>query len=82
MPMASGNLRIRRLILASASPRRRQLLSLLGIPFVIKAADVDETPLPGEAPSDMVLRFARAKACAMPDVRPDELVVAADTTVV
>jgi MAF protein len=80
--MASGNLRIRRLILVSASPRRRQLLSLLGIPFVIKAADVDETPLPGEAPSDMVLRFARAKACAMPDVRPDELVVAADTTVV
>ncbi|MFN2165019.1 MAG: Maf family protein, partial [Anaerolineae bacterium] len=44
--MASGNLRIRLLILASASPRRRQLLSLLGIPFVIKAADVDETPLP------------------------------------
>jgi len=80
--MASGNLGIRRLILASASPRRRQLLSLLGLPFIIKAADVDETPLPGEAPSDMVLRFAQAKACAMPDVRPDELVVAADTTVV
>ncbi|MEJ2211658.1 MAG: Maf family protein, partial [Anaerolineae bacterium] len=60
----------------------RQLLSLLGLPFIIKAAGVDETPLPGEAPSDMVLRFARAKACAMPDVRPDELVVAADTTVV
>lgn len=80
--MVPGDLGIRRLILASASPRRRQLLSLLGIPFIIKAPDVDETPRPDEAPSEMVLRFAQAKACAMPDVRPDELVVAADTTVI
>lgn len=80
--MSPGNLGIRRLILASASPRRRQLLSLLGIPFVIKAADVNETPREGEAPSEMVLRIGRAKACAMREVRPDELVVAADTTVV
>ncbi len=80
--MFPGDWGIRRLILASASPRRRQLLSLLGIPFVVKAATVDETPLPGEAPSEMVLRISRAKATAMPDVGPDELVVAADTTVV
>jgi septum formation protein len=80
--MFPGEWGIRRLILASASPRRRQLLSLLGIPFVIKAAAVDETPLPGEAPTEMVLRISRAKATAMPDIAPDELVVAADTTVV
>ena len=80
--MFPGDWGIRRLILASASPRRRQLLSLLGIPFVVKAATVDETILPGEAPSEMVLRISRAKATAMPDIRPDELVVAADTTVV
>jgi MAF protein len=80
--MFPGDRGIRRLILASASPRRRQLLSLLGVPFVIKAAAVDETPLPGEAPSEMVLRISRAKASAMPDIGPDELVVAADTTVV
>lgn len=80
--MFPGDGRVRRLILASASPRRRQLLSLLGVPFVIKAAGVEERPLPGEAPSQMVLRISQAKAFAMPDVRPDELVVAADTTVV
>jgi septum formation protein len=72
---------IRRLILASGSPRRRQLLSLLGLPFVIKAADVDEMPLAGEPPSEMVLRVSQAKAYAVRDVRPDELVVAADTVV-
>jgi septum formation protein len=73
---------IRRLILASGSPRRRQLLSLLGLPFVIKAANVDEKQLAGEAPSELVLRVSRAKACAIVDVRPDELVIAADTIVV
>jgi len=73
---------IRRLILASGSPRRRQLLSLLGLPFVIKVADVDESQLDGEAPSELVLRVSQAKALAVPDVRPDELVIAADTIVV
>jgi MAF protein len=73
---------IRRLILASGSPRRRQLLSLLGIPFVIKAAGVDESRLYGEPPTEFVLRVSQAKALAIRDVRPDELVVAADTIVV
>lgn len=73
---------IRRLVLASGSPRRRQLLSLLGIPFVVKAVDVDERPLAGEPPSEMVLRVSQAKAFALAEVRPDELVVAADTIVV
>lgn len=73
---------IRRLILASGSPRRRQLLSLLGIPFVIKAVAIDESPLFGEPPTELVLRVSQAKAFAINDVRPDELVIAADTVVV
>lgn len=80
--MVCGASGIRRLILASASPRRRQLLTLLGLSFVVKAADIDETPFPGEAPTEMVLRVAQAKAHGIPVVRRDEVVVAADTTVV
>ncbi|MGC9333411.1 MAG: Maf family protein, partial [Anaerolineae bacterium] len=80
--MVYTNSGIRRLVLASGSPRRRQLLSLLGIPFVIKAAGVDERPLPGEPPSEMVLRVSQAKAFAIGEARPDELVIAADTVVV
>ncbi len=76
------DLRIRRLVLASGSPRRRQLLSLLGLPFVIKAAGVDEQALAGESPTELVARVSQAKARAVSDVRPDELVVAADTIVV
>jgi len=80
--MTYDNSEIRRLILASGSPRRRQLLSLLGIPFVIKAADVDEAQRQAEPPTEMVLRVSQAKALAVSDARPDELVVAADTIVV
>lgn len=80
--MAFRDSRIRRLILASGSPRRRQLLSLLGLPFVIKAAGVDEGQLDGEPPSELVLRVSRAKAQAVQDARRDELVIAADTVVV
>ena len=80
--MACDDSRVRRLILASGSPRRRQLLSMMGIPFIIKAASVDETPLHGEPPTELVLRVSQAKAFAVNDVRPEELVVAADTVVV
>ena len=80
--MACDDSGIRRLILASGSPRRRQLLSLLGLPFVIKAAGVDERPLGGEDPPALVLRVSQAKALAVADVGRDELVVAADTIVV
>lgn len=73
---------IRRLVLASGSPRRRQLLSLMGIPFAIKAVGVDESPLHGESPTELVLRVSQAKALAVTDVRSDELIVAADTIVV
>lgn len=72
---------IRRLVLASGSPRRQQLLSLVGLPFVIKAAGVDEDPLADELPRELVLRVAQAKARAVGDARIDELVIAADTTV-
>jgi septum formation protein len=68
------------LVLASASPRRRELLSGLGVRFSIRAADLDETPLPGEEPRDTVLRLAQAKAAAQ--AHPGELALAADTDVV
>jgi MAF protein len=72
---------IRRLILASGSPRRRDLISLLRLPFIIKAANVDESGRAGEPPLELVKRLSEAKARAIPGVRPDELVVAADTVV-
>ncbi len=80
--MARTDSGIRRLVLASTSPRRRQLLSLLGIPFVLKSAGVDENPLQGEPPTELVLRVSQAKALAVNEIRSDELVVAADTIVV
>jgi len=68
------------LLLASGSPRRRELLEQLGLRFAVAAPDVDETPLPGEAPVAYVQRLAVEKAHAVL-AAPDTLVVAADTTV-
>ena len=68
------------LVLASGSPRRRELLAGLGLRFTVRAPEVDETPLDGEAPRRYVDRLARAKATALG--QPGELVIAADTTVV
>ncbi len=67
------------LVLASGSPRRRELLEGLGLFPEIRPVDLDETPLPGEAPEPYVLRLGRAKATAR--AAPGELVLAADTTV-
>jgi len=50
------------ILLASASPRRRELLQQVGVPHAVLAVDVDETPYPGESPRDLALRLARAKA--------------------
>ena len=69
------------LILASASPRRKELMELFHIPFVIRAADIDETMDPGKPPYDEVARVSRCKALAVPR-EPDDVVVAADTIVV
>ncbi len=69
------------LILASASPRRQELLKIFGIPFLIRIADIDETMDPNLSPFDEVGRVSAAKALAT--VRePDDVVIAADTIVV
>jgi len=68
-------------ILASASPRRRQWMEALQIPFEVCAPELDETPLPGEEPGAMVARLARAKAGLVALANPDRWVIAADTTV-
>jgi septum formation protein len=68
------------LVLASASPRRRELLGGLGLAFTVRPVDLDETPRPGEEPRAYVLRLAREKAAAR--VAAGELVLAADTIVV
>lgn len=68
-----------RFVLASASPRRRELLADLGLAFVVRPADIDESVQPGESGPVYVERLARAKALAVADA--DELVLAADTTV-
>jgi septum formation protein len=52
------------IVLASASPRRRELLAQLGVPHEVLAVEVDETPLPGEQPQALARRLARAKAVA------------------
>jgi septum formation protein len=72
------------LILASASPRRAELLDTAGFTFTVQTAEVDESTLPDEAPALYVLRVARAKAKAVFQRcrRPGIVVLAADTTVV
>ncbi|RMG13412.1 MAG: septum formation inhibitor Maf [Deltaproteobacteria bacterium] len=72
----------RRLVLASASPRRRQLLGWLGVDFEVDPAAVDETQRPGEAPTDFVCRMATEKAKAVATRHPGAVVLAADTEVV
>ncbi len=69
------------LILASASPRRRELLAQIGLEFTVVIADIDETPLPGEVHTDYTLRLAEAKARAVLFLHPDSVVIGADTTV-
>ena len=69
------------LILASASPRRQELLKLFGIPFAVRVADIDETINPGAAAFDEVARLSREKALAIPREK-DDVIIAADTIVV
>lgn len=72
----------RRLILASASPRRRELFAQLGLPSEVRAAQVDETPQPGETAESFVRRLSREKALAVAaQETPGPIIIAADTTV-
>ena len=72
------------LVLASASPRRAELLRTAGFAFEVRPADVDETPRPAEPPATYALRVARDKALAAAERvnRPDAWILAADTVVV
>ena len=69
------------LILASASPRRRELLGLFHIPFQIRVADIDETMDSDGSPAEEVARVSRLKALAV-SREPEDVVIAADTIVV
>jgi septum formation protein len=70
------------LVLASASPRRQELLRNAGVPFVVQATDIPEMPRQGESPKDCAERLAREKALAVFRQRPDDFVLGADTVVV
>lgn len=69
------------ILLASASPRRRELLAHLGHPFTCTSVDVDETPLPNEPAEALVVRLAHAKADAARDQNPDGITIGSDTVV-
>lgn len=69
------------IILASQSPRRRELMGLFHLPFTAVVADIDETMDPALPPEAEVARVSRAKALAIPR-QPEDVVIAADTVVV
>ena len=68
--------------LASASPRRREILTALGVRHTWQGVDIDETSLPGEQPEALVSRLALGKARASRDLRPDEPVILGADTIV
>ncbi len=71
------------LILASASPRRRELLERIGLRFSVEAADADETLVPGLSAKNQVMRLSRIKAEAVAALHPEEpVILSADTVVV
>jgi len=70
------------IVLASASPRRQELLRHAGIAFTVQPADINETPLAGESPQDCAERLAREKALAVFQDREGDYVLGADTIVV
>lgn len=67
-----------RLILASTSRYRHELLQRLRLPFDVMASEVDEAPLPGERPADLALRLALAKARAIAEREPEAIVIGSD----
>jgi septum formation protein len=78
----AGAVTVPRVILASQSPRRRELLTLVGIPHAVRPADVDETYGPGEEPMAHAQRLAREKAMTVAARDPEALVIGSDTIVV
>jgi septum formation protein len=78
----AGALTQSRILLASSSPRRRELLTMIGITHEVIPADIDEAYLPGEAPLAHAERLARAKAQTIAQLAPEALVIGADTIVV
>jgi septum formation protein len=75
--MAAGSL-----ILASGSPRRKELMRLLRVPFQVRVPDVEESPQPGEIPAEVPQRISRLKAVCVARTEERGIVVAADTVVV
>lgn len=71
-----------RVVLASQSPRRRELLSLIGVPHTVRPADIDESVHPNESPVPHAERLARSKASVVAESEPDALVIGSDTIVV
>lgn len=69
---------MRPLVLASSSRYRAELLGRLGLPFATARPDVDESPRPGEAPADLCVRLAEAKARAVGSRHPDAIVIGSD----
>jgi septum formation protein len=69
------------LILASQSPRRKELLGLFGVPFTVRVADIDETMNPAAPAAEEMARVSRLKALAIPRAQ-DDVLIAADTIVV
>jgi septum formation protein len=70
------------LVLASASPRRQELLRNAGIEFVVHPSNIPEEPLPNETPVALAERLAHEKARAVSRQRPNDLILGADTIVV
>ena len=73
---------MRRLLLASSSPYRRELLSRLRLPFDCRAPHIDETAKPGESPEQLVRRLSREKTQALAETHPDHLIIGSDQVAV
>ena len=70
-----------RFILASSSPRRRELLASIGLTFDVMPSDIPEIHQPGESPEEYVARLSRGKAAVIAEKHPEAWIIAADTTV-
>ena len=71
-----------KIVLASSSSYRQELLSRLNLPFTTVTPGIDETPLPGETPEQLVLRLARLKAEKVAEQEPDALIIGSDQAAV